>query len=155
MSQERPDGLAHTTSTHQSCLCTLMKWWHSCFKITRQFGFRCWPRESKVELHKTTFSIKSSSNLSPGSVGNQSIGNLTGYRTNDQYCYPLAETMNCSKNKNVWPKQLLKVGDNIHNSPINMTSGVENSTSLTPGPTIFNNRTIKLCLTRKARRIST
>ena len=71
------------------------------FKITRQFGFRCWPRESKVELHKTTFSIKSSSNLSPGSVGNQSIGNLTGYRTNDQYCYPLAETMNCSKNKNV------------------------------------------------------
>jgi hypothetical protein len=37
----------------------------------------------------------------PGSVGNQSIGNLTGYRTNDQYCYPLAETMNCSKNKNV------------------------------------------------------
>jgi hypothetical protein len=33
--------------------------------------------------------------------GDQIIGNQTGYRTIDQYRYLLAETMNCSKNKNV------------------------------------------------------
>ena len=58
-------------------------------------------RESEVKLHKMTSSTESPSNVSPGAVGDQSIGNPTGYRTIDQYRYPLAETMNCSKNKNV------------------------------------------------------
>ena len=40
--------------------------------------------------------------MSPVAVGDQIIGNQTGYGTIDQYRYPLAETMNCSKSKNVF-----------------------------------------------------
>ena len=58
-------------------------------------------RESKVKLHKTNSSTESPSNVSTGAVGDQIIGNQTGYGTIDQYRYLLAETMNCSKNKNV------------------------------------------------------
>jgi len=42
-------------------------------------------RESEVKLHKMTSSTESPSNVSPGAVGDQSIGNPTGYRTIDQY----------------------------------------------------------------------
>jgi hypothetical protein len=58
-------------------------------------------RESELKLHKTTSSTESLSNVSTGAVGDQIIGSQTGYETIDQYRYPFAETMNCSKNKDV------------------------------------------------------
>jgi hypothetical protein len=58
-------------------------------------------RESEVKLHKTTSSTESPLNVSPGAVGDQIIGNQIRYGTIDQYRYPFAETMNCSKNKNI------------------------------------------------------
>ena len=75
--------------------------WVNSSKLQGNLDFVFDQRESKVKLHKTTFSTDSSLNVSTVSVGDRSIGNTTGYRTIDQYGYPLAEIIHCFKNKNV------------------------------------------------------